>query len=51
MGMAQKWFTGPIGKKIGLPGYGGDVGFPLAFAFSAISYAGLRFVEKRKFGR
>ena len=51
MGMAQVWFIGPIGKQIGLPEFGGDVGFPLAFAFSAISYAGMRYVEKKKFGR
>lgn len=51
MGMAQVWFKGPIGRKIGLPGYGGDIGFPLAFAFSAISYVGMRTVEKRMFGR
>lgn len=51
MGMAQVWFKGPIGRKIGLPDYGGDVGFPLAFAFSAISYAIMRPIEKKKFGR
>lgn len=51
LGMAQEWFTGPIGRKIGTPGFGGDVGFPLAFAFSAISYGVMRTVEKRMFGR
>ncbi|KAI9777637.1 MAG: hypothetical protein M1835_005188 [Candelina submexicana] len=51
MGMAQKWFTGPIGSKIGLPGYGGDIGFPLAFAFSAISYCIFRYGELKVFGR
>ncbi len=51
MGMAQLWFKGPIGRKIGTPGYGGDIGFPLAFAFSAISYVGMRTVEKRVLGR
>ncbi|RAL67993.1 hypothetical protein DID88_008717 [Monilinia fructigena] len=50
LGMAQVWFTGPIGKLCGLE-YGGDVGFELAFAFSAISYCGLRLVEIKKFGR
>lgn len=50
LGMAQVWFTGPIGKLAGTD-YGGDVGFPLAFAFSAISYAVLRTVEKKVFGR
>lgn len=51
LGMAQAWFIGPIGKRIGLPEHGGDIGFPLAFAFSAISYAILRSVEKKIFGR
>ena len=51
MGMAQPWFIGPIGRLIGTPGYGGDVGFPLAFAFSALSYAVFRYFEKKKFGR
>ena len=51
MGMAQKWFIGPVGRKIGLPGYGGDVGFELAFAFAAVSFCGLRWAEKRQFGR
>ena len=51
MGMAQVWFKGPIGRKIGLPGYGGDIGFPLAFAFAGISYIGFRFLERRRFGR
>ncbi|ESZ93640.1 putative Purine-cytosine permease fcyB [Sclerotinia borealis F-4128] len=50
LGMAQVWFTGPIGKLCGME-YGGDVGFELAFAFSAISYCGLRWMEIRKFGR
>ena len=51
MGMAQAWFIGPVGKKIGDPTYGGDVGFELAFAFSAISYLGLRTLEKKHFVR
>ena len=51
MGMAKVWFIGPIGKRIGLPQFGGDVGFPLAFAFGAVAYVGLRVVEKRVFGR
>ena len=51
MGMAQKWFIGPIGKKIGSPMFGGDVGFELAFAFAAVSFVGLRTLEKRHFGR
>ncbi|KAG8533723.1 uncharacterized protein KY384_001464 [Bacidia gigantensis] len=51
MGMAQKWWKGPVGRKIGLPMFGGDVGFELAFAFAAVSYWGLRFAEKRFFKR
>jgi len=50
LGMAQVWFTGPIGKLCGTE-YGGDVGFELAFAFSAISYIVLRYFEKKHFGR
>lgn len=51
MGMAQVWFIGPIGKKIGLPQYGGDIGFELAFAFATVSFLGLRYAEKSYFGR
>ena len=51
MGMSQAWFIGPIGKRIGDPAYGGDVGFELAFAFSAVSFAVLRTFEKKHFGR
>ncbi|EON98547.1 putative purine-cytosine permease protein [Phaeoacremonium minimum UCRPA7] len=50
LGMAQVWFTGPIGKLCG-GDYGGDVGFELAFAFAAISYLALRTVEKSYFKR
>ncbi|KAH8880087.1 purine-cytosine permease [Thozetella sp. PMI_491] len=50
LGMAQVWFTGPIGKLCGAD-FGGDVGFELAFAFSAISYIGMRAVEKSIFKR
>ncbi len=51
MGMAQVWFIGPIGRKIGSPGYGGDIGFELAFLFAGVSYLGLGFFEKRTLGR
>ena len=51
MGMAQVWFIGPIGRKIGTPGYGGDVGFELAFGFAALSFLLFRWLEKRQFGR
>ncbi|KAI9784357.1 MAG: purine-cytosine permease [Peltula sp. TS41687] len=50
MGLAQAWYVGPIGKKIGLPGVGGDVGFELAFGFTTVSYLVLRWVERRRFG-
>lgn len=51
MGMSQLWFIGPVGRKIGNPAYGGDVGFELAFAFSALSFTVFRGLEKRRFGR
>ncbi len=50
LGMAQVWFTGPIGKLCGTD-YGGDVGFELAFGFAATSYCAMRYVEKRFFKR
>jgi len=50
MGMSQVWFIGPIGKHIGGP-YGGDIGFELAFAFTAISYLVLRKIELKHFRR
>jgi purine-cytosine permease-like protein len=50
MGMAQVWFIGPIGKLIGI-GYGGDIGFELAFCFTFVAYLPLRYFEKKHFGR
>uniref|UniRef100_L2FRK9 Purine-cytosine permease n=1 Tax=Colletotrichum fructicola (strain Nara gc5) TaxID=1213859 RepID=L2FRK9_COLFN len=47
---AFTWFTGPIGKLAG-GAFGGDIGFELAFSFAAVSYAGLRVVEKKFFKR
>jgi NCS1 nucleoside transporter family len=44
-GMAQTWFTGPIGKMTG------DVGFEVAFAVAALMYLPLRFAERRLSGR
>ncbi|KAL8279823.1 hypothetical protein RQP46_007673 [Phenoliferia psychrophenolica] len=38
LGMAQTWYVGVIGKKIGDPIYGGDIGFELSAAFSGITY-------------
>jgi NCS1 nucleoside transporter family len=51
LGMSQVWFEGPIGALCGAPPFGGDVGFELAFAFSATSYIIMRYFEKRYFGR
>ena len=50
LGMAQVWFTGPIGKLCGGE-FGGDVGFELGFAFSVISYLILRTAERAYFKR
>ena len=51
MGMAQVWFTGPIGKLCGSEKAGGDVGFELAFCFAAVSYSVLRTFERSYFKR
>ena len=51
MGMSQIWFIGPIGKLIGNPAYGGDIGFELAFGFGFVSYCTLRHFELKHFGR
>ncbi|KAJ4504169.1 Purine-cytosine permease fcy21 [Exophiala dermatitidis] len=51
MGMAQVWFIGPIGKRIGDPSYGGDVGFELAFGFAFVAYVCFRPLEVRYFRR
>jgi purine-cytosine permease-like protein len=50
LGMAQVWWTGPIGKLCGAA-FGGDVGFELAFTFTTISYLILRPLEKSYFKR
>lgn len=50
LGMAQVWFTGPIGKLCGTE-FGGDIGFELAFTFSSLSYCGMRWVERRVYKR
>ncbi|KAJ3859964.1 permease for cytosine/purines, uracil, thiamine, allantoin-domain-containing protein [Lentinula novae-zelandiae] len=47
LGMAQTWYIGVIGGMIGDPEFGGDIGFELAFAFSAITYPPLRWIEKK----
>jgi len=51
MGMSTVWFVGPIGKLIGDPVFGGDIGFELAGGFAGITYPILRYIEKRKTGR
>ena len=52
LGMAQVWFTGPVGRS-GFPAdpFGGDVGFEMAFAFASTSYIISRYFEKKYFGR
>jgi NCS1 nucleoside transporter family len=49
LGLSQYWYIGPIGKLCGPNG--GDIGFELAFAFSAISYCALRPFELSYFKR
>lgn len=51
LGTAQTWYKGPIGRLCGSNGYGGDVGFELAFSFTALAYVGLRSLERSHFGR
>lgn len=50
LGMAQVWFTGPVGRLCGGE-FGGDVGFELAFGFAAVSYVVFRAAERVRFGR
>jgi purine-cytosine permease-like protein len=51
LGMAQTWYVGVVGIKIGGPPYGGDIGFEMAGSFAAIAYPGLRYLEKKYTGR
>lgn len=51
VGMAQVWFTGPLGALCGGEEFGGDVGFELAFGFGAVAYLVLRAVERSYFKR
>ncbi|KAE9389084.1 hypothetical protein BT96DRAFT_1003565 [Gymnopus androsaceus JB14] len=48
--MAQVWYIGVIGHMIGDPEFGGDIGFELSFAFTAITYPPLRYLEKKWWG-
>ena len=50
LGMAQVWFVGPVGKRVG-GAFGGDVGFEMGFGFAAISYIVFRNIELRLVGR
>lgn len=50
-GMSQHYFVGPIALTAGEAPFGGDVGFELAFAFAAVSYAIFRPLELKYFGR
>ncbi|KAE9385571.1 hypothetical protein BT96DRAFT_968444 [Gymnopus androsaceus JB14] len=50
LGMAQVWYIGVIGHMIGDPEFGGDIGFELSFAFTAITYPPLRYLEKKWWG-
>lgn len=49
IGMAQVWFIGPVGKAVGGTAdlYGGDVGFELAAAFTAVTFPPLRYLERK----
>ncbi|GJN67858.1 hypothetical protein PLIIFM63780_001969 [Purpureocillium lilacinum] len=47
IGMSQTWWVGPAAKGA----HGGDLGFELGFAFSALSYAAMRPFELKAFGR
>ena len=46
--MAEVYYTGPIGAMIGS---GGDLGFELAAAFTAVTYPPLRYLELKRVGR
>ncbi|ODV81108.1 uncharacterized protein CANTADRAFT_20648 [Suhomyces tanzawaensis NRRL Y-17324] len=49
LGMNQVYWRGPIAAKLGENG--GDVGFWLCAAFTAVAYPPLRYLELKKFGR
>ncbi|ANB13662.1 Fcy2p [Sugiyamaella lignohabitans] len=51
VGMSQVWYVGPIAIKIGDTGFGGDIGFELAFAFAFIGFNSTRWLELKYFGR
>ncbi|KAF2236348.1 purine-cytosine permease FCY21 [Viridothelium virens] len=47
--MAQVWYIGPIAKLVG--DYGADMGNYVGFAWAALVFPPLRWLEVRKFGR
>ncbi|KAI4167900.1 MAG: hypothetical protein LQ343_006823 [Gyalolechia ehrenbergii] len=49
IGMAQTWYIGPVGEKVG--GVGADIGTWLGIAFALILFPPLRYWELKKFGR
>ncbi|KAJ7581387.1 cytosine-purine permease [Mycena floridula] len=49
-GMAEVWYTGPIGVLAGTE-FGADLGFELAAAFAGITYPPLRYLEIHFTGR
>ncbi|GAA6061008.1 hypothetical protein JCM10212_001064 [Sporobolomyces blumeae] len=51
VGMAAQWYVGVIGRQIGDPKYGGDLGFELAGAFTAVAYPIFRYFERKHFRR
>ncbi|GAA6049255.1 hypothetical protein JCM3770_005907 [Rhodotorula araucariae] len=51
LGMAQTWYVGVIGRLVGDPQYGADLGFELAFGFTAVSYPVCRYLERKYTGR
>ncbi|GAA6000547.1 uncharacterized protein JCM10292_000478 [Rhodotorula paludigena] len=50
VGMAQKWYIGPLGASFGGP-FGADIGFELAFGFTCVGYPPLRYLERKYTGR
>jgi len=50
LGMAQTWYVGVLGRKIGNPVYGGDIGFELSGSFAAITYPIFRYYERQYYG-
>ncbi|TDL19282.1 hypothetical protein BD410DRAFT_774153 [Rickenella mellea] len=47
LGMAALWYIGVLGRKIGLPEFGGDIGFELSCAFTAVVYPVCRYIERK----